>query len=413
MRSSWIVAAAAFALAFLLSPLAYADGQDKPFALSNLIPPGPDQQSTLRVYISTTGTAPSIIELENEDNWRLAIVSAEGSRNVSLDEVRWEEERNTAIVSLIFPRANTYGVDLSKVGWRVVYLGSQLLSASIKAPPSGALKAAKGKDDAVVYLFGSALVGPSTKPLYVVDVKAAYDSEIGTSGWFWETGAIFNSNTKAEPPVDKVTLNPDAIEARLSFSRTVNVGRPWLYGVKASLTPLNGEFSRKDALAGVLGGGRLQLNLPPVENALAVYPQFVYEIGHSIKRPEKIDKQPVDLSAWQLISRGSAAVTAVWTLFKVDPDEDDWYWVTVTGSYTARFPFEPEPFVRRAVVDDKRVPIASVGRNTRHAASADFAWNVFKYGAVSLKYKYGAEPPLYPLVDHQWAFGFTIKAAKK
>jgi hypothetical protein len=59
------------------------------------------------------------------------------------------------------------------------------------------------------------------------------------------------------------------------------------------------------------------------------------------------------------------------------------------------------------------VPIVTVEKNTRHYAEAELDWNVFKYASVSLKYKYGAEAPLFQLVDHQWTLGITVKAAKR
>jgi hypothetical protein len=234
---------AAAVLALWCSVPAYGE-QGDPFALSNLIPPAPDQKDTLRIYLSTTGTPPPTTDLENRDNWRLAIVTAEGSRLVTLDSAKWEEEPNTAIVALIVQRANTYGVDLSRAGWRAVYLGSQLLSASVKAPSTSRLKAAKGKDDAAIYAFGSWLVGPSTKPLYVIDLKFDYGNEYKTSGWLWSTAASASTNTKAEPPVDEVNINPDSIKALFALAKTEYVGKPWLYGVKYSFKLPQAEFTR-------------------------------------------------------------------------------------------------------------------------------------------------------------------------
>jgi hypothetical protein len=406
------VTAALLALGCVVSPAAYGE-QSAPFALSNLIPPASDQKETLRIYLSTTGTPPPITDLENRDNWRLAIVTPDGSRLVTLDSAKWEEEPNTAMVSLIVQRANTYDVDLSRAGWRAVYLGTQLLSASVKAPSTGKLKAAKGKDDAAIYAFGSWLVGPSTKPLYVIDLKFDYGNEYKTSGWFWSTAASASTNTKAEPPVDEVNINPDSIKVLFALAKTEHVGKPWLYGLKYSFKLPQAEFTRADFVADVIGSGQLQLNLPPIKHSLAFYPQLGVELGHSVRRPTEIDKQPVDLSAWKGIARLALGGTAQWTLFKADPDEDDWYYVTVSGVYTARFLGKPEPFVQGAIVDGKRVPIVTVQKNTRHHAEAELDWNVFKYSSVSLKYRYGAEAPLFQLIDHQWTLGITVKAAKK
>jgi hypothetical protein len=408
-----IAGAAVLALA-AFTPAQPAVAQDDPFVLVGLVRPQPGQTDPLTVYVSTSGTPPPLAQLERKENWRLLAVTNDGHHEVALDRVKWQEEPNTAMVSLVFPAASVQGLDYAKAGWSVVYLGAPFLTAAIDAPSPGGFKAAKGKDDAAVYAFGSLLIGPSTRPLYVIDLKFEYGKEMQRwTGWRWAAAASASTNTDAKPPVDEVEVDADAIAASLMFTKRVIVNSSWLFGRKYTITPLKGEFSRETFVADAVTSAQLQLNLQPIAHAVTLYPQLGYELGHAIRRPPTISKQPVDLHEWNWIVRAYSGMTGQWTLFKARATGKDWYYVTVTAAYAARFLAQPEPFVENAITDGTRVKVVTVRRNTRHTAEAEFDWNVLKFTSVSLKYKYGADAPLFKLVDHQWTLGVTVKAAQK
>jgi hypothetical protein len=208
-------------------------------------------------------------------------------------------------------------------------------------------------------------------------------------------------------------VDADALAAALAFTKRVNVNSSWLFGRKYTITPLKGQFSRDTFVADGVTSAQLQLNLQPIAHALTLYPQLGYELGHAIRRPPTISDQPVDLHEWNWIVRAYTGIMGQWTVFKANAADTDWYYVTVIGAYAARFLAQPEPFVENAISDGKRVKVVTVRRNTRHTAEAEFDWNVMKYTSVSLKYKYGAEAPLFKLVDHQWTLGVTLKAAQR
>lgn len=405
MPFSRFVAALSLVLSLLAQPLF---AQATTFALKNVIPPRGQTGATLTILVSSSGTPPPEAELEDKNNWRLAIVNDQGSRPVAIDRVDWAPTEK--IATLTFASGNTYGADLERVGWRVAFIGSQVLTASVKAA-GGPLKAAKGKEDASLYAFGSFLVGRSTKPIYVIDLKADYHEEIRTTGWLWNLSAAANTNTSAEPPVDKTRIDPDAIKTVFSLVKRQPLASDVLNGLKYTFGLIEGEFTRKNGVAAAVTTGQVQFDLAPV-GAFALYPSVGYEVGHAIKRPEKLFEQPVDLSDWKGIVRGVAGATAQWTLFKKDPDEDDWYVVTISGTYAARFPALAEPFAEPGTVEGKRVVVTTLRKNTRQAAEAELDWNLLKYTSLSLKYKYGAEPPVFQLVDHQWTIGITLKAAQ-
>jgi hypothetical protein len=403
------------AIALTLGLLAYAAtaaAQTTPFGFTELSRrPTTGQTDPLTVDVSTKGTPPPLLELQDANNWRLGMVTSAGTTVITAKPT-WSSK--TEMVSLTFPRASIGTADPATVGWRAVYFGpGHLLTASLAAPAGGgAFKAAKGKDDAWFYAFGSILAGPSTKPLYVIDLKLDYKTE-ARAGWFWNFGASASTNTDAKPPIDEVKVDGDAIAASLSFTKRVNVNNSWLFGLKYSITPFQGEFTRDPFVADWVSAGQVQFNLQPIAHSVTLYPQVGLELGHAIKRPAAIDKQPVDLNGWNGIARLALGGVAHYTLFKADADEDDWYHVTVTGSYTARFLGKPEPSVKTEFVNGARQSVITLDKDRRHLAEASLDWNVMKYTSLSLKYQYGAKAPLFKLVDHQWTLGVTVKAAQK
>jgi hypothetical protein len=69
--------------------------------------------------------------------------------------------------------------------------------------------------------------------------------------------------------------------------------------------------------------------------------------------------------------------------------------------------------VKPGVADGERAAVTTVNRDVRSHAEAELDWNLMKYTSVSVKYQYGAVPPLFQLVDHQVTVGITLKAAQK
>lgn len=403
--------AVALVAALLLASSIDAAAQ-RAFSLDDIVPPR-GEADPVTLIVATSGTPLPVAELQTETNWRIGMVTDAGTVSITPPKggATWSPASKTMTFS--FPRSATNNADLSGVGWVVFYLGSQLLNVSVDAESPGRFKAAKSKDDAWFYAFGSVLVGPSTKPIYVIDLKVDYAEEIGTSGWKWRAGGTANTNTNAEPPVDKVRIDPDALTAFAAFSKQSRVnGSAWLNGRLLTLSPVVGEFSRKDGVADVVTAGQLRLDLKPV-GTLSFYPMAGYEFGHTVRKPSTISDQAVDLADWNWIVRGLLGITGRWTLFKEKPTDDDWYKVTVSANYTARFLGQPEPFPKPGVVDGARAVVTTVNKDVRHHAEAALDWNLMKYTSVSLKYQYGSVPPLFQLVDHQWTLGITLKAAQK
>ena len=383
------------------------------FALTRVIGPKSAPGPELFALVSTSGPPLSPADLEDKNNWRLAALISGNQRNVPIRRATWQPV--TKQVSLFFSRNDLENVNLPAVGWQALFIGDnrQLTASSGAALGGGKFKAAKGKDDASLYLFGSLLAGPATKPLYVIDTKFDYKQEIRTTGTFWHAAAAASTNTNAQPPVNKVRIDPDSITTSLLFSKTVNVNRYSVYGLDFTLSPLTGEFTRKSGVADAVASARATVTFSPIRQMMAFYPTVGFDAGHAIKRPTKIGGQAVDLSEWGGIGRAVAGGVAELYFFKPDPKADDWYYVTFDASYTLRKPLAAEPIEQQKTVNGQATAVTSVNKDARHQVEASVHWNLNAYAGIQLQYKYGAQPPLFPVVDHQVTIGVTLKAAQK
>jgi hypothetical protein len=408
MLSKCLAVAAASLLSLGLPAPCVAAQKAEPFSLIDVTGPTADQSDPLKVVVSTKGTPLPESELKNTLNWHLGVVTdVEGSRLVTLDHVEWSAHSQT--VALVFKRADSYGVDVRQVGWVVTFIGTQILIASADAPSHGLFKAAKDKDGASIYAFGSILVGPSTKPLYVIDLKADYGNEFGTSGWLWNLGFVANTNTDAEPPVNTESVDPDAIKTSFALVKRRQLGEARM---KYTIAPIQGEFARKTGAADAVMSVQAQLDLRPI-HGFTLRPSIGGEFGHAIKRPSTIGDTSVDLSEWKGIARVVPQLSWAWTAFKAKPTDDDWYIVTIYGNYSARVPLLGEPSTKPGLIDGERTLVTTVNKDVRHHVEAELDWNFLKYVSLALKYQYGSLPPLFKQVDHQVTLGATVKLKKK
>jgi hypothetical protein len=414
MRFSVAVVVLACEIGAVAAAYAQSSPKPRPFALKNVVraqvvPP------TVEVEVSTSGTPLPAADLVKGDRWRLVYDTGDTTYAVHLAKAaRWDA--TTKIATLVFPASEIAGLDVATLGWQAAYIGDAIFVATAAPPDSAAaFDAAKGKDDAALYLFGSWLAGRSTKPIYVIDAKVDLAHEWfrhGKTLGFLHYGGTFSTNTDATPPADKVRIDPDSITLFASVTRTVPVARRGLYGLKVE-APIAGEFTRADAVADWVVSPRATFVLDPVRNRFALDPFVSLEAGHAITKPKTIHDQPADLAGWNGIIRFVGGAVAEFYVFKANATKDDWYRFTIDASYVVRVPLLPEPFVEEGIVNGQRGAVVTVGTNARHEAQLAANWNISKYAGLALKYKYGALPPLFQLVDHQVTVGVTFLAAQK
>ena len=406
--------------------LAYASAAD--FKLGLMLKPRKEARATterltphqttevgpplIALDIVVNGTPPDETTLKDPAHWSVSATAATVTHPITLKEVQWKP--GVARVTLLFPASELTGFDPEKAHWVATF--NTPTSQSVTWDPAvkkGTFAAAKSKDDADLYLFGSFLAGAGTKPLFVIDAKA---------NWMWTRGSwdlginsAISANAGAQTPVDRSRIDPDSITAAFSVQRIL----PWhargIQGFALNLQPLAGQFSRKTAASDILGAAQVKLVPKPWFGPVrwvAVYPSVGYEGGHNLNQPTTLFKQAVNLSGWNIVSRAVVGITGEYYWLSKSPTADDTYRFTIDASYQSRILFSPEPFV--TVADSKGLAVNTVilGRHPRPEAEARITWNFSKLMGLQIQYKYGSLPPLFQFVDHQATVGLTFKAKR-
>jgi hypothetical protein len=414
------------------------------FSLGTINVPAPSSGSP-SVEINTSGPPLSNAVLNDPANWQV-FVSDNVKSAIPLLNFTPLWNAATGKVKITFDPAPLAGHDPRTFAWSIYFKGVvPNLTASRdkpKPPSSSLLGAAKGKDDADLYLFGSYLAGVSTKPIYVIDAKLNWivairkgkpDPVTGKrieTGWSAGVTSALSSTTDTKAPVSRSKVDPDSITAALSLHYLWTPKRPPIdpsnpdmgaasgshavSSIDFQLLPVGGEFSRKYPASDFLTKGYVTLNLAPGkihENWwVFLYPSVGYEIGKNLNQPGIIDKQPVNLSGWNGIYRAVFITKGGLYALKAKPKDGDVYRFTLDALYQPRIPFAAEPFVDSEYVAGKLASVTSMRKNTRHEVELGVNWNFSQFVALRLQYKYGALPPLFEFVDHQVTVGLTLKA---
>ncbi len=401
MRLEWAVAA-------VLIGTAPAHGQT-PFALTAVVYPKshPDH-----VFVSTSGDPPDIVALTRLGSWKLIAKAGKADRiPVTVQRVDWSAGSQTA--TLTFDRRSLGGTDPANVSW-IVMRPDEGLTAASESPPDTGLQAAKGKDDADIYLFGSFLAGVSTKPIYTLDAKLHWGKDL-RKGWSWGVDASILANGDAKPPADRTRIDPDSIKGSFGFTRVQSFDRGWWTGMIYDLMPAQGEFTRKYPLSNFVPAAyaRFTTRPQPLGRAwVAFYPQLGFEGGTNLNRPGVLFNQPVDLSGYRGIARLFYAGLAEWYIMTAHPGGDDVYRFTLEAKAQARTPLTLEPYVTTEYVNGQRATITRLRKNTRPEVEVAANYAFTKLFGVKAQYLYGSLPPLFQFTDHQVTVGFTFKAKR-
>jgi hypothetical protein len=315
-------------------------------------------------------------------------------------------------------------IDPTTVSWTVVYTGLPTMPSATwtGADRKTHLTDAKGKDDASLYFFGSALFGVSTKPLYVIDAKADIRFEVGQPSWYIGGKGTFEGNQDADTPVSESRVDPDSVTASLTLNHSfVPHGSPGsfkhrLSQVAIEIDPVGGEFSRKYPASDIVSTGSIRwtsfvTRIGPADKRtwFALYPQLGYEVGKNLNQPHTLFKQPVELSGWNTIARFAPEAVAELYVFKSKVTDTDLYRFSFDGTYESRILFAEEPFVTTVLVGTDIVKTTTLLKGTRHEVETTANLNLTRLFSFSVKYEFGSLPPLFQFVDHQVTFGFTFK----
>jgi hypothetical protein len=279
------------------------------------------------------------------------------------------------------------------------------------------LEPAVEKKDAKYYLFGSALFGVSTKPIYILDVKVETEHEF-RQNQFVGVRASLTSNAGAEPPNDRSEIDPDSIMGALTYqtSWAKVVGG---YDVFLSLDPVRGEFTRKHPSSNLVTAGFATFARKRpyglAKGDFLVYPSVGYELGRNLNTPSVLFKRPVNLEGYDRIVRLVPGGRAVYYRLVETPKKEQIYRFVFDASYQARLLLADEPFVRAEfVLNDAgigtRQKVTRLRRNARHITEIGATWGLTPLLGLRVQYRFGSLPPLFEFVNHQVTIGMTFKA---
>jgi hypothetical protein len=276
------------------------------------------------------------------------------------------------------------------------------------------LNYAEDKKSANLYLFGSALFGVSTKPLYILDVKLEPAWECSDDR-FLRLRTTLASNVGAEAPVDRSEIDPDSITSGLFYDGTKQLNGGWnLFWELGGW----GEFTRKHSASSALVGVRttfVHRPVPVLGGFFVMYPGMGFEGGSTLNRPATLFKRAVDFAEYKEIARPLGSLHTAYRLL-ADRTATQVFRLVIEADYTGRLPLTREPSVRAQYVPDNkgevsRQKVTILRRGARHDVQAAITWNVGEFVGLRTQYRFGSLPPLFEFVDHQVTIGITFKAS--
>lgn len=248
--------------------------------------------------------------------------------------------------------------------------------------------AAKGKDDADIYLFGSATGAHKSKPIYSIDAKLAYYWDLKAAG---AIGPQFTFTSDEGSDVD-----PDSITAKLAYENIFILG-PARY-LFLNIDAVGGEFDKEGDTKNFISGLRAKYVPRSVflseNNIAAIDFSFGVEGGRNFKNA--VD--PDGSGGIFRLNLGAAAHFVALAPGKFKR-------IFINADYFVRLPQRREIFIEKIGDDD----VFTLRKRARHLVAADVDLMFSDAFGITIKYQYGSMPPSFKLMDHKVSAGFTMK----
>lgn len=265
-----------------------------------------------------------------------------------------------------------------------------------------AISAAKGRDDADLYLAGLINGAEGTKASYTADVKAQFRyllskaSEEGNnkfrSGIWFVPNFDLKASTNPKLDGNSVTMGMAFPFGHLLNSKTVTWVdlEPAIQGESdKQFRDINTIFRfRSYFLMRVFGSGRLQL-LPQ--------PFLGFETGDNVR-------SPVANAYPGGIARPNAGIHVYLNLFNSSKPGRQAF---VESEYIRRWPLLGEPtFSQNA---SGNLILNSVGTSPRDYVTTKLEYDFADYFGITLQYDYGELPPVFTKVNNEYTIGLVLK----
>lgn len=306
--------------------------------------------------------------------------------------------RGRVMLELAHPLPEYSRVDVTFGGANVPY-GTLLRGTT---PNSPMVEAAKTRNDADVYISGTVTPSVGAGPSYTIDSSLKYVL------WQWGENAFFAAGQVKTD--NRPTADPDSFSWNVGYRRT---------GLRWSMFEWDFAGMQMDKKA----------------NAMNFYsaPKLVRNFQHLFKGQEKTKKTGesnlipavlvgLDLTAGMEFgdnfrddftvtnnrglggfSRGVSGASA----YLVVPHVLRLKKISLTSTYTARFPSTDELFLETRRHTAKPVPMLT--SNTRHYLQDDLQFMFSDYVGFEIKQQYGSLPPAFSFVDNRVAIGLVLQ----
>jgi hypothetical protein len=248
---------------------------------------------------------------------------------------------------------------------------------------------ANDKDDADIYVFGSATGAHKSKPIYSIDAKLGY--------YFWDfkrhgrLGPKFTFTSDEGSDVD-----PDSITLKLAYEN-IFVLSPARY-LFLNVDAAGGEFDKEGDTRNFISGVNVKFVPRSVflseTNIAAVDFTAGVEGGHNFKNVVDEDGSGGILRLNLGLGAHFVAL-APWKFKRIN----------INGDYLVRLPQRREIFIEKIGDDD----VFTTTKRARHLVNADVDFMFSDGLGLTIKYEYGSLPPSFKLVDHKVSVGFTVK----
>lgn len=288
-------------------------------------------------------------------------------------------------------------------------IGIKTADASASKPPAStgkgfAVSAAKGRDDADLYLAGLISGAEGTKASYTADIKVQFRYLLTNASAGGEEHNKFRSSLWFVPNFDlKASTDPKADGNSVTMGMAFPFGRPlntrtftWVDLEPAIQGESDKQFSdinmifrfRSYFLMRVFGSGRLQL-LPQ--------PFLGLETGGNVR-------SPVSGAYPGGIARPSAGLHVYLNFFKSSSPGRQAF---IESEYIRRWPLLSEPTF--SPNQSGTLVLKSVGTNPRDYVTTKMEYDFVDYFGITVQHDYGELPPVFTKVKNKYTIGLVLK----
>ena len=290
----------------------------------------------------------------------------------------------------------------SKVGIKPVDAAASKPSASMAK--AFAISAAKGRDDADLYLAGLISGAEGTKASYTADIKAQFRYLLTHASSGGEEHNKFRSSLWFVPNFDlKASTDPKADGNSVTMGMAFPFGHPlntrtftWVDLEPAIQGESDKQFSdintifrfRSYFLMRVFGSGRLQLFPQPF---------LGLETGGNVR-------SPVSGAYPGGIARPSAGLHVYLNFFKSSAPGRQAF---IESEYIRRWPLLSEPTF--SPNQSGTLVLHSVGTNPRDYVTTKVEYDFVDYFGITVQHDYGELPPVFTKVKNKYTIGLVLK----